>query len=46
MSVSQDLDLDISTIEISKCHIKLSLEMPEKITFFSDLKVQSYAFYF
>ena len=28
---------------ISKCHIKLSLEMPEKITF-SEIKVQSYAF--
>ena len=32
-------------LEISKRHIKLSLEMPEKITF-SEIKVQSYAFYF
>ena len=32
-------------LETSKCHIKLSLEMPEKITF-SEIKVQSYVFYF
>ena len=32
-------------LRISKCHIRLSLEMPEKITF-SEIKVQSYAFYF
>ena len=32
-------------LKIPKYHIKLSLEMPEKITF-SEIKVQSYAFYF
>ena len=31
-------------LQISKCHIKLSLEMPKKN--FSEIKVESYAFYF
>ena len=39
------LPATVQILKISKCYIKLSLEMPEKITF-SEIKVQSYAFYF
>ena len=41
----EEADMTLSLVKISKCHIKLSLEMPEKITF-SEIEVQSYAFYF
>ena len=45
LAVHSALACHTLVLRISKCHIKLSLEMPEKITF-SEIKVQSYVFYF